>query len=425
MCNKHRRFKLTIVLWLGIASAQIHYSGSIHPTFMYRSDGFRQITLPFRLAEVQCSYSYSEFDFTYAAAIESRWNNVENSSIDNRELYVEWYPYWGEVKLGKQIISWGVADGNNPTDNLNPYDYYFLFSPGADRKIGVWSAALTYYWHDWAVQSVLIPEHTPNRLPFGETEFPFAPPDKPSAYYNMSNPLEIGVKFSGMAGETDLSLYVLNGHDRTFSMSHIEKTNDEDGVFNFTPNFGFGKTTMVGFDMVHYWGKYGFRGEAAWFSTHNPYKGEHYLWERKAEYIQYALEFEYPAPYDIHTMTQIIGTTVLSAEGYDDENSENIHDISATFQPGMGSPFAQLSDMALMSTASTSLLDDHLEVDVFTLINLEETGYMLGGNLIYSVLENMEAELGVSLFQGDDNPLNQFTLLEDFSHFRIGLKYSF
>ena len=406
-------------------SAQFSTRGSIQPSGMYKTSDFEQITLPFRLAEVQCSYSFNDFDVTYSATLESRWNNLENSTIDNRELYVEWYPHWGEVKLGKQIISWGVADGNNPTDNVNPYDYYLLFSPGADRKIGVWSAALTYYWQDWAMQTVLIPDHNPNRLPFGESEFPIAPPDKPQAFHAVSNPLEIGVKLSRMVGETDLSLYLLNGNDRTSSISYLEEMSDEEGNSISVPNFGYSKSLMAGVDVVHYFGKYGFRGEAAYFSTHNPYKGEHYLWERKADYLQYALEVEIPAPNDIHVMSQIIGTYILSAEGYDDENAETIHDISNSFRPGMGSPFAQFSDIALLSTASTSLWHDHLEADVFTLINLEETGLMLGGNLVYTFMDNVEFELGVSQFKGDDHPYNQFTLLEDFSHFRLGLKYSF
>jgi len=37
----------------------------------------------------------------------------------------------------------------------------------------------------------------------------------------------------------------------------------------------------------------------------------------------------------------------------------------------------------------------------------------------------LKLELGVSKFRGDDSQPNYFMLLEDFSHFRLGMKYSF
>ena len=32
-----------------------------------------------------------------------------------------------EIRIGKQIHSWGSTDGNSPVDNLNANDYYYLF----------------------------------------------------------------------------------------------------------------------------------------------------------------------------------------------------------------------------------------------------------------------------------------------------------
>jgi len=114
--------------------------------------------------------------FKTNSVIEYRWSG-EDTQFDLREAYLVWYPSWGELKIGKQIHAWGAVDGNNPTDNLNPYDYYFMFLPGTERKIGTLSGSLKYYWNDWQLEAVVIPEHIPNRYPFGEEDFPITTED--------------------------------------------------------------------------------------------------------------------------------------------------------------------------------------------------------------------------------------------------------
>jgi hypothetical protein len=53
-----------------------------------------------------------------------------------RELY--WRSSVGpvDVKLGRQVIAWGRADGLNPTDNLTPRDYTLLVADDGDARYG-------------------------------------------------------------------------------------------------------------------------------------------------------------------------------------------------------------------------------------------------------------------------------------------------
>jgi len=76
--------------------------------------------------------------------------------------------------------------------------------------------------------------------------------------------------------------------------------------------------------------------------------------------------------------------------------------------------------------ASTSLFDNRLDVEAMSLINLDETGYMIGIKGDYSPFENWKLNLGVSKFIGDsDDPENKFAQMEDFSHLSLGLEYNF
>ena len=131
---------------IAILFGQLNYTGSFKPGNMHRLSDQTEISLPFRLIEVEIGYSMGDFEIQTNSALEYRWSNNEND-VQFREIYIMWYPEWGELKLGKQIHAWGTVDGNNPTDNLNPYDYYYMFLLGAGRKVGNVSGSIKYYWN--------------------------------------------------------------------------------------------------------------------------------------------------------------------------------------------------------------------------------------------------------------------------------------
>lgn len=65
-----------------------------------------------------------------------------------------------DLAFGKQIYSWGTADGYNPTDNINPYDYLDVI----DRaKMGVYSASANAVAGPVSLTLVLVPAFTPSR----------------------------------------------------------------------------------------------------------------------------------------------------------------------------------------------------------------------------------------------------------------------
>lgn len=51
-----------------------------------------------------------------------------------KELYAGYRGNQFDVTLGSQIITWGRAEGFNPTDNITPRDYFFLTATPDDQK---------------------------------------------------------------------------------------------------------------------------------------------------------------------------------------------------------------------------------------------------------------------------------------------------
>ena len=416
--------RIILLLLPLIIFAQVQYSGSLSPTYLMRISDGSEISLPFRLAELQLGYSIGDFELKTNTAVEARWQDTE-LALDLREAYMIWYPKFGEVKIGKMIHTWGAADGNNPTDNINPYDFYYMFLTGSDRKIGVLSASLKTYINNVNAELIVVPQHTPNRLPFGEEDFPIQFPFEPDEYIEIDNPVEYGARVQGTFNWADVSLSYFNGFDRGFSMLALSPTGN--AMMPFKPNYGYRKTDMLGADFVTFIGDFTVRSELGYFNTNTVYENNTVIvFDNDADYLQYVLQFEYSGFSDINFGVQLLGTNVLTVKGTIFNGNMSVPQTKDNFTPGMGTPFAMIAEKALIVNGTTNLFDDRLELTAMSLINLEETGYMLGMNVGYTPIENWELKLGISKFIGDsDNPENSFTKMEDFSHLSFGLEFNF
>jgi hypothetical protein len=405
-----RRF-IPCVLFLLLPAhlyAGVSLSGSVEPRYMFRTSDLTEISLPFRLVNAKLNYERGDFAFKANGALEYRWSNHEDADLQLREAYLLWYPEFGEVAVGKQILAWGTVDGNNPTDNLSAYDFYYMFSSGAERKLGSVSASANIYIGSWTFEAVVIPWHRENRLPHEEPDFPIDFPD-PETLFEADDPLEFGLRVRTTALDSDLSLSYFRGHDRMHSPY------ESNVITRRHESFGYRKTQAIGGDLVTFISDVTLRLEAAYFLTRTP--GDVFL-AHKAEYAQYAVQLEYTTDDDIVLSCQLVGNDVLYFES--DEYKEE------EFKPGTGMPMANLADQLMMLSASREFMDGRLELKANGIENLKEYGRMLGGELSWSPVEALEAQFGVSRFFGDSgDPDNAFGKLEDFSHYTAGLKYSF
>jgi len=414
--------RIILLLLPFIVFAQVQYSGSVSPTYLMRISDGSEISLPFRLSDLQLNYSYGNFELKTNMALEARWKGSE-AELDIREAYLTWYPSFGEVKVGKIIHTWGAADGNNPTDNINPYDFYYMFLAGTDRKIGILSGSVKAYWKNFNLELVYVPQFTPNRLPFGEEDFPIQFPFKPKDYYNTDGS-ELGGRIQISLPFGDISVCSYLASDRTFSIVGY----DHSSSLGFAPVFGYRSTVFAGGDFVTFIRDFTIRSEMAYFRTHNFYTSDisWIMLTMDGDYIQYVFQIEYNGFSNFNLGTQLIGTYIHKTDGETLTMQGIVPLTKDNFTPGMGTPFAMIAEKALIVNGSTNLFDDRVEISAMSLINLEETGYMLGMNVSYSPIENWEVKLGVSKFIGDaDDPDNRFTQMEDFSHLSLGLEFNF
>jgi len=403
---------------------QLSFNGTIKPMVMFNISDQDQMELPFRFAQLRMGYTMGDFDLLVNSALEHRWGENQIPNFKLREAYATWFPSWGEVKFGKQIHAWGVADGNNPTDNLNPYDYYYMFLQGADRKIGSVSASVITYWNNWQLECVIIPNHVSNRLPFNEPEFQLKIQIEPTEYEERENSLEYGLQLKTIIGETDIGISYFDGYDRSFSLLGIDTVN----IIPVSPKFGYRSTSVIGLNMVTFIKDFTIRAESALFSTINDYEAKWYNYlDAKADYLQYVIQIEYRMENSKTIGAQIIGNNVLKASGntFDFPSKSMIIINTDNFIPGMGTPFAMISNKSLLIIGSNRFFDDDLELNYNLLFNLEDPGQLLGFSLEYLLSDNWFINVYASYFIGNDDPINRFEQLEDFSNTQFQLSYTF
>jgi len=139
------------------------------------------------------------------------------TDLELRDTYIQGslLPYL-DIKVGRQIVVWGKSDNLRVCDVLNPL---YLREVGMtdirDLRLPVTMTRLDYYWSNWNVSAMAIPEIRFNELPVygGDYYFQDAPlPDEDvpdSGIENMEYALSVNGIFSGW----DISFYYANIYD--------------------------------------------------------------------------------------------------------------------------------------------------------------------------------------------------------------------
>ncbi len=124
-----------------------------------------------------------------------------------------------DVSVGKQIFAWGTAEGFNPTDNLNAYDY---LDPLDSQKLGAWSVAARATLGPTSLIFAIVPVFTPSRLPLQDSRWTPAPP---AGFVSVLEPrqlppndigsMQYGARLRATVRGWDLSLSYYDGFDPT------------------------------------------------------------------------------------------------------------------------------------------------------------------------------------------------------------------
>ncbi len=93
--------------------------------------------------------------------------------MEVREAYADLYAGKVQIRAGKQISSWGRADGINPTDNLTPKNYFTRSSDPDDMRLGNYILrGQLRPWNFLKIEVDIVPWYVPSRYRFDLIDLP-------------------------------------------------------------------------------------------------------------------------------------------------------------------------------------------------------------------------------------------------------------
>ena len=453
------------------------YKGYVDFYYISRLSDQSIINLPYRIFSLNVDHQNGDLMLRSTIALEHKLrkdtyflsnNSPTDFELDMRELYLQMFTSWGEIRLGKIIHTWGNADENSPVDIASPFDYYYTFDSGIDKKLAIFSSAIDVYMENMKLGLIFSPLHNTHRTPQNDDEFPIKLPVSPSEDQIMKIdglPYELGAYINRSFSFGDISLNYFTGYDRLFNLSGVNGFGHGPSLSNpyIDVVYGYRKTNMTGLGSTIFFGDLELRGDVAVFNTEDennsisrtsPYLPEfydslHYSYplNEKARYFQTTVQLEAELPFDIKFVGQFFNYDTLdySSDSLPLDEDVSIPNLEISvdeldpkniFTPGYGSSLAIMTKKALILSLEKKFFDDQLILTASSILDIDNTdydgtspGYILSFGAAYTIIDNLELTVGYTNIKGDkDHPLGEnyrLYIMEDFSHIRADLKYSF
>lgn len=324
-----------------------------------------------------------------------------------REAYIDFPVGPVDLKVGKQQIVWGKADGIFITDIVNPFDFRdnFLVYDFPDMRIGLNSVKATYYYQDTGLELVWIPTFVPHQL---------APPGEPWAFAfpeTLINPIiKPSVLPDNSLSNSEVGarlLTRLKGFDVTLNYLHV--WDDVPALhkrigpgIKVTPQFY--RLHVPGYSVANAFGSFVVRSEGAlflerFFDTINLTKDGGLA---KKPYLIYMLGADYRISENWLLLGQFIQSIIFD---YDEPILQDHVQNSVTLR------------------LSAELLDNSLTPTIFMFYNFHDNDIWFWPKVTYKILDGLNGTIGAHIFGGDKQELfGQFNE-NDYAYFEV--QYSF
>ena len=329
--------------------------------------------------------------------------------IELREAYFDYTAAKWDLRVGRQIIIWGVSDGLRITDLISPLDLTeFLARDYDDIRIPVDAIQWRYMENGIRLELVFVPVFQSYILP-GDPENPWAinyPADGPEIIVapaitpdkSLRNS-EIGGRLSFTLPGFDLSvsgLYTWNkfpAYERNFTPAH-------DTLVLVPRHFRY---SMVGLDFSRPQGPFVIRGEAAMYS---------------AEPLSTNLVNQSNPVMKKTTMNCLVGLDWYPGGNWT-LTGQYSQKLILLYQEELEDP---RNTMIATLGVSRKLLRQSLTLSAFGYFDLTNSGLFTRASLDYSLSDRIHLITGVDIFHGDAGVFGAYT---DNSEFFIKAKYNF
>jgi len=313
-------------------------------------------------------------------------NHYQNKELETglRQAYLDIFFSSMDIRIGKQQIIWGKADGVFITDVISPKDMREFLLPDFDEiRMGVTALKVDYYLGNNTFEFVFVPAFTPTKLPEQDSIW------NPNMDFNIQpifdysqkevaqslNNSEVFLKFSVLSTSQLTSLKITPQHHRL-------------GLFGGSFSTTVGSFIIRG-ESACYCGKY--------FQTLDPMVLDSVI---EKNYIHYLIGADFTLA-GITMSTQFIQQVILN---YDDHISRDQFENTMTF------------------LAQRDFLRETLFLELFAYIGLNKGDSLVRLKATYKLVDGFEILLGANIFSGREGRFGQYN---DNDMLYMKVKYSF
>jgi len=332
--------------------------------------------------------------------------------IDLREIFMDIYFETMDVRIGKQQIIWGKADGVFITDIVSPKDLReFLLPDFNEIRIGVTAVKFDYYIGDNTFELVWIPVFTPTRMPAEgsiwspKLDFSMKPQidDSKQEVNGSVENSDLFAKYSRMTSSIDFEImagYAWDDDPTLHTIKTIDPVSHQLTGITVIPQHH--RLGIGGGSVSTTLGGWVFRGEGAYyngkyFNSVDPTLVDGVV---KKDYLHYLFGLDYTL-WGIYLSGQFIQQFIL------DYNEDIIQD---KFE----------NTMTLL--ARGIFLRETLTLELFSYIGLNNKDALIRPRIYYDISDGFEILFGANIFTGETGRFGQYNK-NDMVYAKI--KYSF
>ncbi|MEA1987481.1 MAG: DUF1302 family protein [Candidatus Marinimicrobia bacterium] len=337
---------------------------------------------------------------------------TKDLDINLRQAYFDIYFDNFDLRIGKQQIIWGKAQGVFITDIVSPKNLSdFLLPDFEEIRIGITSVKVDYYMGNNTLELVWVPLFSPTIMPnqnsiwYPKMDFPIIPTfdySKKEIDANLDNG-EYFIKYSLLSSKIDFELMSGYMWDDDPTM-HVYKTInpqtmqiDSLAVVPQHHRLGLGgasfSTTV---------GRFILRGEGAfydgkYFNTEDPQIADAVI---EKDYLHYLVGLDFSL-FGINMSTQFIQQAILD---YNDQIKNDEYENTMTYM------------------AYKTFLRETLKFEFFSYIGFNSNDALIRPKISYDLSDGFEVIFGANIFVGDEGKFGNY---DDNDMLYAKIKYSF
>lgn len=289
-----------------------------------------------------------------------------------------------ELRLGRQIVAWGRADGINPTDNLTPRDYTVLLPFEDDQRFGTDSARLDYAaTHENTLSLFATPFFEPSRIPRPR-----------GAMFVERRPREtlgaaqLGVRVNRVAESLDWSISYLRGNSLLPSLRPSPLSLDAGAMT-------YDRIRVLGTDFARNFGRYGFRGEMAYLRSEDRAGTDPFA---KNPQLYWVLGVDRTFFDNLNLNVQVFQRRVRGHRSF--EVLSDPTERAFALQSALLSGQRDRVNGGITLRASNKWLNDTLEAEIFLIRNSTRRDLLLRPLVTYAFSDQWKGTIGLEYFRG-------------------------